>query len=71
MLRAAKIKINIIDLKYTFFLNTAIIDSEWINNLNKDIFDGPKYRAPRIDFISLKFSTFFLECRIATPQTCG
>ena len=46
MLRAAKIKINIIDLKYTFFLNTAIIDSEWINNLNKDIFMGQNIEPP-------------------------
>ena len=59
MLRAAKIKINIIDLKYTFFLNTAIIDSEWINNLNKDIFDGPKYRAPELILFHLNFLHFF------------
>ena len=59
MLRAAKIKINIIDLKYTFFLNTAIIDSEWINNLNKDVFDGPKYQFLELILFRLNFLHFF------------
>ena len=34
------------DLKNTVSLKTAIIESEWIINLNSDIFEGPKYLFP-------------------------
>ena len=31
-----------VDLKKTWYLKTAIIENEWINNLKNDILDGPK-----------------------------
>ena len=37
------------DLKNTVFLNTAIIENEWIIRLKRDIFDGPKYLNPLIE----------------------
>ena len=48
-----KIVERIIDLKKTWYLKTAIIEKECINNLNKDIFEGPKYLVPLIESISL------------------
>ena len=47
------------DLKKTWNLNTAIIENEWIINLNKDIFEGPKYLIPLIEFISTRLLKFF------------
>ena len=47
------------DLKNTWYLKTAIIENEWINNLNIDICDGPKYLNPRKEFTSLSFFKFF------------
>ena len=49
----------IADLKKTWFLKTAIIENEWINNLNNDIFDGPKYLNPLIESISFKLLICF------------
>ena len=49
-----------VDLKNTLYLKTAIIDSEWIISLNRDIWDGPKYLNPLIELISFKDSMFFL-----------
>ena len=54
-----KIK-KITDLNKTISLNTAIIEKEWINKLNKDIFEGPKYLRPLIESISLYSGKFFL-----------
>ena len=59
--KKAKKTIIIVDLKKTVNLKTAIIEKEWINNLNKDIFEGPKYRVPRKEFISLKKDIYFLS----------
>ena len=50
------IKIKKIDLKNTWNLKTAIIENEWINNLNKDIFEGPKYLDPLVELISEIYS---------------
>ena len=36
-----EINSNILDLKKTEYLKTAIIENEWINKFNKDILDGP------------------------------
>ena len=42
MIEILEIKISkIADLKKTFFLNTAIIEKEWIINFKKDILDEP------------------------------
>ena len=56
-----KAMINIIDLKKTWNLNTAIIENEWIIKFINDILDGPKKRFPLIDSISFNFSTLFLS----------
>ena len=49
-----------LDLKKTWYLKTAIIEKECIARFSKDIFDGPKYRTPRIEFISFKTFKFFV-----------
>ena len=41
------------DAEKTRYLNTAIIEKEWIISLNNDIFVGPKYLDPLIELISL------------------
>ena len=41
------------DLNKTWYLNTAIIENEWIIRLINDIFDGPKYLRPLKELISL------------------
>ena len=57
-----KVKININDLKNTWNLKTAIIEKECVRSLKNDIFDGPKYLAPRSDSISFKlFRCFFTD----------
>tara|TARA_B110000881_G_C18098947_1_gene281859 strand:+ start:226 stop:414 length:189 start_codon:yes stop_codon:yes gene_type:complete len=38
-----------------------MIESEWIINLKKDIFEGPKYLLPLIELIELKLKMFFLN----------
>ena len=51
--------INKIDLTNTWALKTAIIEKECINNLYKDIFDGPWYLFPLIESISENFLMYF------------
>ena len=41
------------DLHKTWYLNTAIIEKEWIIKLKSDIFDGPKNLLPLVESISL------------------
>ena len=48
------------DLIKTVFLNTAIIEKEWIPSLNSDILEGPKYLRPLMESIVLKFKICFL-----------
>ena len=49
-----------VDLRKTWYLNTAIMESEWIISFKKDIWDGPKYLNPLIELISLRDFRFFL-----------
>lgn len=51
-------RINNNDLRNTWYLKTAMIEKEWINNLKKDIWEGPKYLAPLIELISESFLIF-------------
>ena len=49
-----------VDLKNTLYLKTAIIEKEWIKSLKMDIWDGPKYLKPLLEFISPNsFINFF------------
>ena len=56
-----KKNIAIEDLKKTFFLNTAIIEKEWIIRLKSDILEGPKYLKPRIELIEFKLGICFFS----------
>ena len=56
--------IKIKETQKTRYLNTAIIDKEWIISLKKDICEGPKYRIPLKEFISL----YFLICFLKDPE---
>ena len=49
------------DLKKTIYLNTPIIEIEWITRLNSDIFEGPKYLKPLIEFTSFRFDKCFFR----------
>jgi hypothetical protein len=55
-----RIIIKKLDLKKTWYLKTAIIEKECITRLNNDIFEGPKYLIPLVEFISFNFFIFFL-----------
>ena len=59
-LRKAKIIIMKVDLKKTWYLKTAIIEKEWIKSLKSDIWDGPKYLKPLIEFTTPNDTKFFL-----------
>ena len=48
-----------VDLKKTWYLKTAIIEKEWIKSFKRDIWEGPKYLKPLIEFISLSCFKFF------------
>ena len=48
-----------VDLKKTVYLKTAIIESECIARLKRDIFEGPKYLRPLIESTSFKLDKFF------------
>ena len=48
-----------VDLKKTVYLKTAIIENECTTRLKSDIFEGPKYLIPLIEFVSLRFDKFF------------
>ena len=60
----------IVDLKKTAYLKTAIIESECVARLKRDILEGPKYLSPLIESTSLRLSKFFFyRSRKTTPQT--
>ena len=52
------------DLKKTVYLKTAIIESECIAKLKKDILEGPKYLTPLIESTSLSF----VKCFFTDPE---
>jgi len=53
-----------VDLKKTAYLKTAIIESECIARLKRDIFEGPKYLEPLIESTSFNF----IKCFFTEPE---
>ena len=49
-----------VDLKKTVYLKTAIIENECMIRFKKDIFEGPKYLLPLVEFIELSLKICFL-----------